>query len=916
MQSNIQELSHIPQPHACPDSVNSARSATQNAHASPHLNRRPTPTEHALSHKRHPGSFGATNTPRTPRQQLPSQSKNSNLGNPTANTQNSVSSRTLPDVIHQQDRLVNAPSASQPASEIPSANSEHSSSAPTTQQAASAQAQPFTVDPSQVYDPWREYQRRKAAEEGQRAKKQAEDAERQRAIEEAEAHRVQKQRQGSQTDQQSAQLTQTTTLTNTSPTSKVDAAPDHPNSGKKRKKMTSQTEATSGTTSKGGRPKGSKSQKKQVQMDDEDAQMLAMLKAMKAKDPERFSRLMAADDDGDVPSTHSLPIPGPGAISSEAPEPSRSDHVGPPQAAKSKSNPIPKQSRDVAAISDAVQKARAAAAKAEQDATAAKARNDTNTEALIAVSRPNQTPAPGANRSAAKSPLLAEKPTIWPHEKKEQLARAAADYLSEQPENKGRRIHPHEIIEILDQNPSYILLCEQLEKKGLRLDRANFARTLLHAVPDVNNAAKKQRREQEEQLKQRTGETIDLTTTAPPHAIYAPPPRIGPMTKPVEQFVNGRWQSVYGKPTTDTSSPYWHREAASSAPASTLLYQSTLQAPVAQMRTEKASDTSNNAAASKEEAARKRNFNDLVDLTVLSDDEPESKRANIGPPSFHDPRFSDRANYPHFGQEAGSFRPHQHPPQFSRVSYLTQEASNWPHAHPVPTSPGPEMQLPPVPEKLRNEVIVTNISRRKARRRASYDPRSIARDVLLATGRHPDMYHLNAHLEGLRQRFCLVTDKADLETLRWDLIDPGDPLPLPLLEDDNDSVVADDEAAEDEDLPEPSSESRKLIRRNFSGAQSSAADVEGKKYVHSKEREQSQPQRSKLLPSRGRGRGRGRPPRSGQAPFSTQERTRSSQDADNDSPSTSQQASSQGFKAINLGTDKLRAEELVFPILI
>ena len=43
---------------------------------------------------------------------------------------------------------------------------------------------------------------------------------------------------------------------------------------------------------------------------------------------------------------------------------------------------------------------------------------------------------------------------------------------------------------MLDRNPSYIKLCEQLERMDLRLDRAIFAKTLLTAVPDVNSTSR------------------------------------------------------------------------------------------------------------------------------------------------------------------------------------------------------------------------------------------------------------------------------------------------------------------------------------------------------------------------------------------------------------------------------------------
>lgn len=50
---------------------------------------------------------------------------------------------------------------------------------------------------------------------------------------------------------------------------------------------------------------------------------------------------------------------------------------------------------------------------------------------------------------------------------------------------------------------------------------------------------------------------------------------------------------------------------------------------------------------------------------------------------------------------------------------------------------------------------------------------TIARDVLLAVGQHPDRPGLNHHLLGLKDHFKYVDDNSDLSTLRWDLINPG-----------------------------------------------------------------------------------------------------------------------------------------------
>lgn len=80
---------------------------------------------------------------------------------------------------------------------------------------------------------------------------------------------------------------------------------------------------------------------------------------------------------------------------------------------------------------------------------------------------------------------------------------------------------------------------------------------------------------------------------------------------------------------------------------------------------------------------------------------------------------------------------------------------------------------PPGWDALLHEDIVRPIHKRQdALRRSKYNPDTIARDVLIATGSHPDMDPLNAHLNILRRRFKAVDLESNMSTFRWDLVDP------------------------------------------------------------------------------------------------------------------------------------------------
>lgn len=54
----------------------------------------------------------------------------------------------------------------------------------------------------------------------------------------------------------------------------------------------------------------------------------------------------------------------------------------------------------------------------------------------------------------------------------------------------------------------------------------------------------------------------------------------------------------------------------------------------------------------------------------------------------------------------------------------------------------------------------------------TYDATTIARDVLIAANQHPTERGLNQHLIVLRKNFPAVNFSSDLETFRWDIIDP------------------------------------------------------------------------------------------------------------------------------------------------
>ncbi|KAI2487942.1 hypothetical protein Ptr902_02075 [Pyrenophora tritici-repentis] len=331
-----------------------------------------------------------------------------------------------------------------------------------------------------------------------------------------------------------------------------------------------------------------------------------------------------------------------------------------------------------------------------------------------------------------RPPKRATGNTVWPPEKKAHLANAAAVYLNAQ--NEVQKIEGSQVLNMLNRNPSYIELCEQLEHMGLKLDRAAFAKNLLTAVPDVNSASRK--------------------SVPQPTPVPAPKP-------PVPPAVMKREVTTPGVP-----SPQYRPAAAS--PANGVTYSSfpddtpaaPTPVPVAEMVPIK---PELRKPANKEEAARKRNLSDLVDLTQLSDED------EMGPP----PKRLNTDSLHTYGSPQ---------PSSQDAMHVDQEPAtlNFPISHaPAPAHP-PQASLPqPVqpPSELRYTSYVEPLDKKKALRRNTYNPATIARDVLLACGRHPSERNLNQHLDGLRTTLTQITFDADLSTIRWDLIDPGNPPP-------------------------------------------------------------------------------------------------------------------------------------------
>ncbi|OJD10909.1 hypothetical protein AJ78_08205 [Emergomyces pasteurianus Ep9510] len=176
---------------------------------------------------------------------------------------------------------------------------------------------------------------------------------------------------------------------------------------------------------------------------------------------------------------------------------------------------------------------------------------------------------------------------------------------------------------------------------------------------------------------------------------------------------------------------------------------------------------------SKEALAIKRTFAEIADLTELSTDDEDS------PPlpkatCLQDLRPPCNTNMDMDVQEvlAPAVETHMDPAASAKTldlsHFIMTEADSSTNNN----------------EELRRRTdIVKPLNKTEALKTRYYDPKTIARDILIATGRHPTERPLNQHLSKLRDNFPAVENSSDLQTFRWDIVDPGGPPPpeIPLV---------------------------------------------------------------------------------------------------------------------------------------
>ena len=334
---------------------------------------------------------------------------------------------------------------------------------------------------------------------------------------------------------------------------------------------------------------------------------------------------------------------------------------------------------------------------------------------------------------------------VWPEEMRKALAESAMKYLKADPRNDGLAISRPEIAEWLISTPSYLDLCHLFESRGFKLDRHSFAVSMLKDTPWLSKQGWQPPRSPEKSQSQ-----VDRSASA-----VAPP--------------------VFSPPAANNSTGFPNRSIASFIKPETSSHLSSAKPFVQQQNTTLASHARSHLGVlttyvhapvpgSKEDNARKRNFDNLIDL---SNDETEGyivpeKRVRLGSDSPDPIATFTQSDYPpqsSFMQHGGARSQSMLPNNAAPLRFDTQ----------VPGAYSEGLKV----LKSSKVMLAKRLNKAEALRRNYYDPKTIARDILISSGYHLDEKPLNGHMAGLLGNHIEL--ESDLSTFNWEDLDAGGP---------------------------------------------------------------------------------------------------------------------------------------------
>lgn len=374
--------------------------------------------------------------------------------------------------------------------------------------------------------------------------------------------------------------------------------------------------------------------------------------------------------------------------------------------------------------------------------------------------------------------------TIWPLEKRNALTSTALKALKAIPENASVVITEEDLYKVLESNPSYIDLCQQLEAKGLKFHRGHFARELLNSVPDLKGSTPTSHPNPSSVPP--TGPPVGASKGVQP--AVPPPPAAHPQPQTPHVYSHPYPPpppAQYGYAATD-SYPTPHYGLPGAQPTQVHYGFGILAPPGQNIPIPSYNVAANKAgglarppppsAGPKEAASRKRDFSELIDLTELGDDDnyvlPDKHPRLEGPDSGDEMDTDPFQAYQKrkgpvsapYNAPAGFFPPLPQPVQFSAQA-----------GQPGQTQKQESFAEP----KGQRYLLAKPLNKDEALKKQFYDPKTVARDVLIATGRHPSERPLNVHLAGMLGKYIELD--SDVDTFEWDEVDPGGP-PTPKVE--------------------------------------------------------------------------------------------------------------------------------------
>ncbi|KAI1949062.1 hypothetical protein LOZ57_002427 [Ophidiomyces ophidiicola] len=449
---------------------------------------------------------------------------------------------------------------------------------------------------------------------------------------------------------------------------------------------------------------------------------------------------------------------------------------------------------------------------------------------------------------------------VWPLAKRQALAEAACSYIHGTARNANKECPTELILGLIDQDPSYIQLCEMIEVKGYYLNRVHFAKHLLKAVPDLastprpRDSAPGPSLDTPSRVPSSSLKPSSVSTMAQEPPSISPNPSQAPFTPESSVSrppVAGPSQTDAGNTQTPIPSNLNTSTACSPPTANSALPTSSFgpcdpprlpMPPVPAMSrqlppppTTSILYLNNLPVTPLQRAGIQASFATIPTLPPVAppiplpprpkspNERPAEPRTTPGGPGwalFHKFKHSQDPLAP-TAHTAPAKEPTPTPGpkeaqakkrMFSEIVDLSQTLSDDDDVievdAPSPKAPrcnkpeitelaSPNVAIPTQTEAIdasanktvetdgavkrsalrRNRDIVKSFSKAEALRRSYYDPKTIARDILIAAGRHPTEQPLNYHLFRLRESFEAVENNSNLRTFRWDLVDPGSPPP-------------------------------------------------------------------------------------------------------------------------------------------